>query len=67
MPAITQQKYETKKAIFQLLDRLLELHPEKGVSLAKGLAQHLASKMTLQELKIWRDRLQDAIQKAENA
>lgn len=67
MPAITYQKHDAKLEIFQLLDLYLELRPERATDVAKGLAQHVASKMTLQELKNWRQRLQDAMKEAVNA
>lgn len=65
MPAITYQKYEMKKAIFALLDRYLELYPDRSIDLAKGLAQREVSRMTLQELKNWRQRIQDAVHAGE--
>ena len=67
MPAITHQKYETKKAIFELLDHYLELFPEGSVEMAKGLAQCEASRMTLKELKDWRQRIQTIVHTRELA
>lgn len=67
MPAITHQKYDTKMAIFELLDRYLELRPDKAIEIAKGLARSLASAMTLRELKGWHQRIQDGVKRAEDA
>lgn len=64
---VSLKKYEAKIAIFELLDRYLELRPERGVEMAKGFAQLLATTLTLQELNIWRCRAQEDVTKAENA
>ena len=61
MTAITNQKYDVKMDIYKLMDECLTKKPETAITIAKGLTQHLANKMTLHDLLVWRDRLNEAV------
>ena len=57
MASITEQKYDTRIAIYTYMDQYLATYPERVTGVALGLTQRLAGRMTLEELISWKVRL----------
>lgn len=59
MASITHQKYDERKAIYGLLDEYLDvLDSNERRGLALALSERLMGKMTIGELREWRQKLE---------